>query len=268
MENQIAKDRTYCWCSYALLADERLNITDAIIFGILHDRCFDDTLQCRIKVETIMQLTRLSRRTVFYSLERLAECGYLTIQRTQTASTYILSTHVLPPKDFTRKQKKVKKHKPSSMQQQPDSEESLSGQLDFFSEPAPGRQPDSSSSSGVKMRWGKYRHVELTTEEYQELVQEFGENKVSEYIRKADEYCQQHGKSYEDYVVTIRKWILEDKETGETTYLDLFAQLSPEKQKKYQLIVERHKKELSKPVGKKIPFDDFEKYLGYLSLVR
>lgn len=59
-------------------------------------------------------------------------------------------------------------------------------------------------------KYGEYKHVKLTDDQYTRLVSDFGEQKTSEYIRRCDEYCQQYGKSYKDYNLTLRNWIAKD----------------------------------------------------------
>lgn len=60
--------------------------------------------------------------------------------------------------------------------------------------------------------FGQYGNVLLTMPKYERLVADFGDKKTAEYIRRVDEYVQQHGRSYSDYDVSIRKWIREDSE--------------------------------------------------------
>lgn len=57
-----------------------------------------------------------------------------------------------------------------------------------------------------KHEYGEYRHVRLTDAEYQRLVDDYGEKAVLLGIKDVDEYCQEHGKSYKDYNLTLRKW--------------------------------------------------------------
>lgn len=63
-------------------------------------------------------------------------------------------------------------------------------------------------------RYGEYKHVLLTDAEYERLVSNFGKDKITDYIRRVDEYCQQYGKSYSDYNLTIQKWIRNEKPRG------------------------------------------------------
>lgn len=64
--------------------------------------------------------------------------------------------------------------------------------------------------------FGEYGNVMLTMPKYDDLIKDFGKEKTSEYIRRADEYVQQRGKPYADYSATIRKWIREDLEKNKT----------------------------------------------------
>lgn len=66
--------------------------------------------------------------------------------------------------------------------------------------------------------YGEYHHVKLTSSQYEKLVESYGEDIIKEYIIKVDEYCQQYGKSYKDYYLTIRNWLRKDGK-GELTEL-------------------------------------------------
>lgn len=61
-----------------------------------------------------------------------------------------------------------------------------------------------------KIVFGEFEHVFLAQSEYDKLVEQFGEKITAEYIRKVDEYAQQHDRIYSDYYLTIRNWIRED----------------------------------------------------------
>jgi hypothetical protein len=78
-------------------------------------------------------------------------------------------------------------------------------------EPDGSELPPSDVPKLIFNKFGEYNHVKLTKEQYSKLITDFGENKISEYIRKVDEYCQIKGKSYKDYALTIRSWIRKDE---------------------------------------------------------
>lgn len=74
-------------------------------------------------------------------------------------------------------------------------------------------EPDCKSNrkKSQNHKFGGFQHVLLTDEEYNKLINDFGQTLIDDYIKKVDEYCQQYGKSYKDYNLTIRKWIVKDK---------------------------------------------------------
>lgn len=60
-------------------------------------------------------------------------------------------------------------------------------------------------------KYGEYKHVLLTDEQYKKLINEYTELVITEYIRKIDEWIQLKGKSpYKDYNLAIRNWIRKD----------------------------------------------------------
>ena len=62
----------------------------------------------------------------------------------------------------------------------------------------------------VRHKHGEYKHVLLTDAQYNKLLSDYGSEKLDAYIRKVDEYCQQHGKTYADWNLTIRNWMRRD----------------------------------------------------------
>lgn len=62
----------------------------------------------------------------------------------------------------------------------------------------------------VRHKHGEYKHVLLTDAQYNKLLSDYGYEKLDAYIRKVDEYCQQHGKTYADWNLTIRNWMRRD----------------------------------------------------------
>lgn len=81
----------------------------------------------------------------------------------------------------------------------------------------PQPPPPEKKQKEVKHKYGEYQHVKLTDSQFKKLLEDYTEAQVRSYIRKVDEYCQQHGKSYKDYNLTIRSWMNKDnvQKTGE-----------------------------------------------------
>ena len=63
-----------------------------------------------------------------------------------------------------------------------------------------------SEDKPTRHKHGEYGHVMLTEDQYAKLCNDYGEDATKKAIKKVDEYCQQYGKSYKDYNLTLRKW--------------------------------------------------------------
>lgn len=77
-------------------------------------------------------------------------------------------------------------------------------------ESTPSPPPKKSPPKAERHKYGEYKHVLLTDEQVKKLNEDFCNDTVALYIRKVDEYCQQTGKTYKDYNLTIRNWIGKD----------------------------------------------------------
>lgn len=62
----------------------------------------------------------------------------------------------------------------------------------------------------VLLAFGEYKNVKMSKEQCKKLIEDFGEEQTSKYIKRVDEYCQMVGKTYSDYYLTIRQWIARD----------------------------------------------------------
>lgn len=57
-----------------------------------------------------------------------------------------------------------------------------------------------------KKIYGEFGHVKMSEREMQKLINDYGEEITNKAIKAVDEYCQQKGKTYKDYYLTIKKW--------------------------------------------------------------
>lgn len=65
-------------------------------------------------------------------------------------------------------------------------------------------------SSVKKHQYGEYKNVLLSDEEMEKLKAEFP-NDYEQRIERVSEYCASTGKSYKNYLATIRNWAKKDK---------------------------------------------------------
>lgn len=65
-------------------------------------------------------------------------------------------------------------------------------------------------SKKVRHEYGEYKNVLLTDEELSKLKTEFPNN-WQEWIERVSEYCSMKGKTYKNYLATIRNWAKHDR---------------------------------------------------------
>ena len=71
-----------------------------------------------------------------------------------------------------------------------------------------------------KHKYGEFHHVLLTEDQYKKLVEDYGEKAVLEGIRNVDEYCEEKGKTYKNYNLTLRKWGIKSKPLPKTKVVE------------------------------------------------
>ena len=67
----------------------------------------------------------------------------------------------------------------------------------------------------VKHKYGEYKNVLLSDADMEKLKDEYPFD-WQERIEKVSEYCASHGKTYKDYLATIRNWARRDKKSPGT----------------------------------------------------
>ena len=67
-------------------------------------------------------------------------------------------------------------------------------------------------------RHGEFKHVLLTDDQFDKLINDHGIEKTAELIKILDDYCEQSGKTYKNYSIVLNGWVLkrweEDQRKG------------------------------------------------------
>ena len=82
----------------------------------------------------------------------------------------------------------------------------VNGEIDIEIEKDIEIDKEKKKNKYIKHSYGEYKHVKLTDDQYRRLIEDYGEPAVLSGIKKVDEYCQEKGKTYKDYNLTLRKW--------------------------------------------------------------
>jgi hypothetical protein len=204
------------WCrlSYELMHDNNLTDKDILLYSIMLD-CCDTELTCTIGQKEVTELScgRISHNMFYACLNRLEKYGYLERDRTGRKNVYKLADIIGLKRQTQKPVIRQSRHAPEEV-------------------PAEEQQE-------LKLRYGQFQTVELTMEQFDRLVSDFGETKVLAYIKKCDEYCHEHGKQYPDCDFTIRKWIAEDAHKPESQKAEKDAERERKKERvqKYMELV-------------------------------
>ena len=73
----------------------------------------------------------------------------------------------------------------------------------------------------IKHKHGQYKNVLLSDEELEKLKQEYPTD-YQERIERVSEYCASTGKTYKNYLATIRNWARKDKQNNNTNVLPTY----------------------------------------------
>ena len=175
-----------------LKSDRKLTPTARDIYDVLLDMCTKANNIIRISLNSLKRKAFCCRKSVTNALNRLEQCGYIDKlpKAWETETNTFRVFKILPDK----------KRSKAKSDEQPDV------MPEIHSKP---RKPRAEKSK--KKKYGEYGRVRLTDEEYNSLVNDFGQETVEVYIQRADDYSQEHKRYYNNNAVTIRKWIEDDK---------------------------------------------------------
>lgn len=69
---------------------------------------------------------------------------------------------------------------------------------------------EENSSAHLLRTYGEFGHVKLTDDQYQKLVQQYGESNIKNYIRKMDDWLESNHKTYNNCYIKLRQWLDKD----------------------------------------------------------
>ena len=186
----ILKDKSWGRSSFELMRTKGMTRTAEEIYTVLLDRCTKANSTIKISTSELARITGRCLKSIINAVKRLIQLKLINKapkqQRTETNSFIVVK--VL---DDKKKDRSVTAEQPAPI--------SESVQI----------QPEPEKPK--KKKYGNHGRIRLTDEEYSSLIADFGEEKVSEYIQKADDYSKDKNRWYNNNAQTIRQWLEEDK---------------------------------------------------------
>ena len=71
-------------------------------------------------------------------------------------------------------------------------------------EPIPTHTP-----TPIKQKYGEYQHVLLTSDEFNNLSNDFGKELIDKAVKFLDEYIEEKGYESNSHCLTIRRWVID-----------------------------------------------------------
>lgn len=99
----------------------------------------------------------------------------------------------------------------------------------------------SKDKNNIRHKYGQYSNVLLSDEEMEKLKTEFPDYK--ERIERVSEYCASTGKSYKNYLATIRNWAKKDKPSKRTDIVPTYGTNPDFDEDRFNEIMQRRKSE-------------------------
>ncbi|MDE7094376.1 MAG: hypothetical protein K2O52_05630 [Oscillospiraceae bacterium] len=192
----VVEDKSWNRCARQVRRNRKITRTAENLHMTLLDR-WDGTNTVQMSNTAIERELNCCHQSAINAKNRLVELGLVQIteRKNPTETTSFIIQPVLPPKRNCKASKPVAEKQSNT---QP--------------EPKAKKVTPKKPSEPAKKKYGENGRVRLTDEEFANLVSDFGEEVVRDYIQRADDYSVEHNRWYKNNAETIRKWILEDKE--------------------------------------------------------
>ena len=109
------------------------------------------------------------------------------------------------------KQTKAKKaHTDTDTETDTETDTDTERETDTETETLPAAAAAAPTPADKNRTYGEFGNVTLKNSDHRKLCEEYGQQTVSAYIDKMDDYLEQSGKSYKNCYAALKKWIRED----------------------------------------------------------
>ena len=203
----MAEHRSY----YAIIPanvryDQRLKPNTKLLYGEITALCNERGF-CWAGNEYFADLYGVNKETISRWVSDLIKFGYLNREiiykegTNQIINRYLrINQYPIDEKRNTPIDEKVKDNNTSI-------NNTFNNTKEYIRELPPSKK---SKAKPVRHKYGEYKNVLLSDEQMEKLKTEFP-NDYQERIERLSEYCESSGKTYKNYLATIRSWARKEK---------------------------------------------------------
>lgn len=203
----MAEHRSY----YAIIPanvryDQRLKPNTKLLYGEITALCNERGF-CWAGNEYFADLYGVNKETISRWVSDLIKFGYLNREiiykegTNQIINRYLrINQYPIDEKRNTPIDEKVKDNNTSI-------NNTFNNTKEYIRELPPSKK---SKAKPIRHKYGEYKNVLLSDEQMEKLKTEFP-NDYQERIERLSEYCESSGKTYKNYLATIRSWARKEK---------------------------------------------------------
>ncbi|MEX1551822.1 helix-turn-helix domain-containing protein [Enterococcus sp. C50] len=181
--------------------DQRLKPNTKLLYGEITALCNERGF-CWASNDYFAELYGVNKETISRWISDLIKFGYLTREiiykegTNQIINRYLrINQHPIDEKRNTPIDEKIKDNNTSI-------NNTVNNTKEYRKELSP---PKKSKAKPARHKYGEYKNVLLSDDEMEKLKTEFPDD-YQERIDRLSEYCASTGKSYKNYLATIRNW--------------------------------------------------------------
>ncbi|HAZ0999656.1 TPA: helix-turn-helix domain-containing protein [Enterococcus faecium] len=186
--------------------DKRLKPNTKLLYGEITALCNERGF-CWAGNEYFADLYGVNKETISRWVSDLIKFGYLNREiiykegTNQIINRYLrINQYPIDEKRNTTIDEKVKDNNTSI-------NNTFNNTKEYIRELPPSKK---SKAKPVRHKYGEYKNVLLSDEQMEKLKTEFP-NDYQERIERLSEYCESSGKTYKNYLATIRSWARKEK---------------------------------------------------------
>ncbi|WP_338350104.1 helix-turn-helix domain-containing protein [Enterococcus faecium] len=186
--------------------DKRLKPNTKLLYGEITALCNERGF-CWAGNEYFADLYGVNKETISRWVSDLIKFGYLNREiiykegTNQIINRYLrINQYPIDEKRNTPIDEKVKDNNTSI-------NNTFNNTKEYITELPPSKK---SKAKPVRHKYGEYKNVLLSDEQMEKLKTEFP-NDYQERIERLSEYCESSGKTYKNYLATIRSWARKEK---------------------------------------------------------
>lgn len=186
--------------------DKRLKPNTKLLYGEITALCNERDF-CWAGNEYFADLYGVNKETISRWVSDLIKFGYLNREiiykegTNQIINRYLrINQYPIDEKRNTPIDEKVKDNNTSI-------NNTFNNTKEYIRELPPSKK---SKAKPVRHKYGEYKNVLLSDEQMEKLKTEFP-NDYQERIERLSEYCESSGKTYKNYLATIRSWARKEK---------------------------------------------------------